>query len=254
MRIGLIVVAYGLAEDLVLLFSRSDSSKVHWYLFLHSQVEEVVAVCERLAARPNVRYYPYGENRGLAKSWNEGLIDGYHDGMDVMLIANDDAAPQYGDATRIARAAARNRDYYMVSGWGFDARALQSGDMLFSLAAINPVALEKIGYFDENFYPIYYEDRDYYRRAQLAGLGHMCIPSTHILHAGSKSRSIVPIQQHEEQFERNKAYYLRKWGGEKEYELFETPFNDPALGWKIRTNERNAPYPGYNRMDREAAG
>ena len=254
MKCGVVVVAFGLADDLENLLNRLVFQPgLFVYLFLHSRIPAVEQVCRRYAVYLNVRLYDYGVNRGLAKSWNEGLIDGYRDGMDVMLIANDDALPEHGDATRIARAALHNPGDYMVSGWGFDAQRNQSGDMLFSLAAINPIALETIGYFDENFFPIYYEDVDYYRRASLAGLERRCFPGTHILHAGSKSLGVTAAHIHEDRFARNQAYFFRKWGGEKGHEQFTTPFNDPALGIRIGAADRGAPYGEYDRTDREAA-
>jgi GT2 family glycosyltransferase len=250
LKIGIVVVAFGLADDLWQLFCRSFLyPKTECYLFLHSQIPEVRAVCERMAAYQGVHYYDYGENRGLARSWNDGLYDGYNQGMDVMLIANDDALPQHDDATRIGRVAVRNRDLYMVSGRGVDLREMKSGDMLFALAAVNPIALGKIGYFDENLFPIYYEDCDYYRRAQLAGLERHCLSTTYIQHAGSKSLDLIAAPVHEDRYRRNQAYYFRKWGGEKGHEVFATPFNQSALGLKIEADQRHHPYPGYDRID-----
>ncbi len=229
MNIHITVVAYGLADDLRKLFDSADGPDVTWHIFLHSQFPDVMRVCYDLAARGNVWLYPYGRNRGLARSWNDGLYDSYADGADVALIANDDAVAGSGDVDRIAQAALANRDKYLVSGIGHDLHEDRLGNMLLALAAINPVALETIGYFDTNFQPIYYEDIDYYRRAKLAGLEALCVGFTHIVHAGSKSLHQVPGQQdiHAATFHVNRAYYSAKWGGDNGEETYERPFGEP---------------------------
>jgi GT2 family glycosyltransferase len=250
--IDIIVVAYALAEDLLTLYASCAHPEVRFHLFLHSRFPDVVAACEQIAERPQVTLYPYGFNRGLATSWNEGLIAAYANGADVALIANDDAIAAPGDVLKLAEAAVSHREKYMVSGRGIDLSTGERKDMLFSLAAVNPVALETIGYFDENFLPIYFEDIDWYYRAKLAGLERMCIPTTNLIHAGSKSRHSLPANsaQHEQTFPRNRAYYGAKWGcADQGTESYTVPFNDARFTLKITAENRHVPYPGYNRED-----
>jgi GT2 family glycosyltransferase len=253
MNIHIVVVAYGLADDLLTLVWSANAPAIHWHIFLHSQFPDVVKACSLLAMRKNVRYYPYGVNRGLAKSWNEGLINAYQSGADVALIANDDAIATDRDIAMLVEAALFNPNAYLVSGWGRHLSTGERGDMLLSLAAINPVALDTIGCFDENFFPIYYEDIDYYRRAALAGLPHVIVTSTDIMHAGSKSLYTVPgnAAQHDITFRRNQLYYEQKWGGDKGSERFTVPFNDAQFGLGIEDARRHTPYPGYDRTDQE---
>lgn len=255
MRLAIIVVAYGLAEDLLTLYETANRLNIMWHVFLHSQFSDVVKACEKLARERNVCYYPYGVNRGLAKSWNEGLLTAYRQGADVAMIANDDILITYWDVKELAYNALSNPNAYMVSGMGHDLSTNKfDTDMLFSLAAINPIALKTIGYFDQNFYPIYFEDIDYYRRATLAGLERLTVGNTNIIHAGSKSRWSVPANnaQHETTFALNRQYYGRKWGCvDQGTETFTVPFNDARFGLKIAADDRHAPYPGYDRTDQE---
>lgn len=257
MKIGIIVYAFMLADSLNTLLGRIlAETDAHLYLFLHSQQRDVVIVCESNLSVfqwwPRINYFPYGENRGLARSANDGLIQGYADGCDVMLTCNDDVMPAPGDIEKIAQAAIDNRDRYKVEGMGYDERKKQYGPIEWALAAINPIALETIGYFDENFAPAYYDDTDYSLRARRAGLKSLVAPDTNLRHAGSGSLEQVDRNVHDDQFMRNQGYYFRKWGGEKGYELYEQPFNNPAFGLKIAESDRRAPYPGYNRVEREA--
>lgn len=255
MKIGIIVYAFMLAEPLdKLLHVLLRYSSAQIYLFRHSQYAPVVHICEEYCCINNrIHYFPYGENRGLALSVNDGLIQGYGDGCDVMLTCNDDVLPAPGDIEKIARAACANRDQYKVEGMGIEMRTGQRGPLDWALAAINPIALETIGYFDENFFPAYYDDTDYALRARRAGLQSLVVPDTQLQHAGSGSLERVDQNTHDDQFERNQAYYIRKWGGEKGHELFEFPFNNRAFGLRIAEHNRHTPYPGYDRVERKAA-
>jgi GT2 family glycosyltransferase len=260
MNIHITVIAYGLADDLLTLVAQANGAGITWHLFLHSQFPAVVAACYDLAQRERVVLYDYGDNRGVARSWNEGLIASYAGGADIAMIANDDVIASYGDVCAIAESALEERDretgspFYMVSGQGYDARQRQYGDMLMAMAAITRFGFEQLGCFDENFWPLYYEDRDYYARADRAGLARLHLADTNIWHAGSKTLYSVPGQMgwHHEQFLRNQAYYVRKWGGTPEQECFSRPFNDPALTLRINPADRNTPYPNYDRKDRHA--
>lgn len=252
MNIHLVVVAHSLADDLLRLFEAGNAENVMWHLFLHSSVPAVVQACEQIVAEyPNLYYYGYKTNRGLAKSWNEGLLAGYRDGADVVMIANDDCIPGPGDVQTLAKAALKHRQHYMVTGAGFDVRSMVHTHSRFALGAINPIALETIGCFDENFFPIYWEDVDWYRRAALAGQTMHVIDGTCIIHMGSRSVHSNPAlaRQNAETYRRNYEYYLQKWGGETGKERFRVPFNDPQFDLRISPHEREKPYPGYDRED-----
>lgn len=254
MNIHIVVVAYGLADDLLKLFYTANADNITWHLFLHSHIEAVVQACQVIRhASPKVHFYNYGYNRGLSASWNEGLYNAYYEGADVAMIANDDAIPAGGDVERIAQAALHHPKAYMVDGYGYDVKENSYGNMRFSLAAINPIALEKLGCFDENFFPIYYEDMDWFYRARLAGLELYTVPDTNIVHQGSKSLTITPSNLHHLTFTLNQKYYMRKWNGDKGSETFTIPFNDPRFDLHIPYSISHNPYGEYDRTDRHLA-
>src|SRR5205085_1350846 len=89
--------------------------------------------------------------------WTERLVDA--------------ARAARGDLDGVAAKAMRCRERYIVSCAGPHQRL---GRFLpshgYSFFAVNPIAIETIGCFDENFFPAYCEDQDYARRAALAGL------------------------------------------------------------------------------------
>lgn len=251
MKIGVIVYAYILADDLHhLLDHLLAESTAHVYLFLHSAIPQVVRVCQAFEMHERVQYFPYGVNRGLARSVNEALLLGYgRDGCDVMLNCNDDVLPGKGDVEKIAADAVEHRECWLVEGVGICGGRAEGIDI--SLGALNPTALQTIGYFDENFYPAYFEDTDYRRRAALAGLTQYTVTDTAIIHAGSKSLSQVNPTVHQNQFLRSQRYYINKWGGDRDQEVFSVPFNDPALNICIPAECIHAPYGEHDRRDYE---
>lgn len=238
MNIHITIAVYSLMAPLLNLYDRCSRLNVDWHIFLHSQNRDVRMACEQLARTRNVHYYPYGFNRGLAKSWNEGLRMAQARGADMLMLANDDIQASFADIELLTQAAQENRDRYMISGMGLDLAHKQRKDLRFALCVINPVAIETIGYFDERFAPIYYEDWDFCRRAELAGLNRLCIEGTQIVHEGSATRKDIPDDVFTANFLRNQEYYIKKWGGDgtMHSETFQHPFNDPScdLVWPKR--------------------
>ena len=258
MLLGLVVVAYNQPAWTARLFESASGSghDVSFHLFLHSDDTETARVCDELARRTDVTYYPYGVNRGLSRTWNEGVLAAYDEGADVVIVANDDVAFGPGDVGRIAAKAVAARDRYVVSCAGYHerlGRRLPSHG--YSCVAINPIAIETIGCFDENFFPAYCEDQDYARRAALAGLVEENCPDTNVVHGGSSAIFASPSLMRANALTqaRNMAYYVRKWGDHAGRERFATPFGDPELGLRIAPEERASPYgPEYDRADRLA--
>ncbi|HLB31179.1 MAG TPA: hypothetical protein VJN91_06585 [Gammaproteobacteria bacterium] len=254
MNIHIVTIAYGLAEDLKTLFGTATSARhtICWRLFLHSRFPDVLAACEYLARRNDVEYYPLGVNRGLARSWNQGILDGYAQGADVVILANDDMRPGEGDVDRLAEGAAAMRDKYVVCCDGFDARNKRDHDTGFGFTAVNPLALERIGCFDENYFPIYGEDADYRRRGKLAGLQIGVVGGTRVIHQGSKNIHTVPglLEQNQVTYAATLEYQMRKWGGHYGKETYEHPFDNPGFGLRIDPAAREHPYgPAYDRTD-----
>lgn len=96
-----------------------------------------------------------------------------------------------------------------------------------NLALFKRDIFDAIGYIDVNFYPAYYEDNDYVRRAIRAGITKSCRVLNSIyfhfwsrtIHQGGGGAS------HPGYFHENRTFYMRKWGGDFGNELFEMPFN-----------------------------
>jgi len=100
----------------------------------------------------------------------------------------------------------------------------------FSCFMITKETVEKVGFFDEGFFPAYFEDNDYHYRLKLAGGVNCAIANTLavFIHYGSRTQNqsigspIVPGPS----FEANRNYFISKWGGAPGSEKYTIPFND----------------------------
>jgi GT2 family glycosyltransferase len=253
-RVDVVTIAYnsGTAVERLAASAADSRHEVLLRLFLHSTHGPTVDACARVGAGPRVVYTPAGVNRGISRSWNDGILCGYGEGADVVVVANDDIVFGPGDLDRIAEAAAGDRGAFIVScagpHTGYGVRLPSHGYACF---AINPIALEEIGCFDENFFPAYCEDQDYSRRAQLAGLREANCPLTEVAHEGSGTiRRDAQLRQANKLSQlKNQEYYRRKWGGDAGAESFGSPFDDEAVPLRIPPSSRRHPYATHDRLD-----
>jgi GT2 family glycosyltransferase len=248
--IGTVLITY--AIDVTPLIKSMDGPDVTWHIFVHSDRPEA-KVCLRAVVQNKITFYDYRQNRGLAKSWNDGLLAAYTMDADAVIIANDDIQATHDDLLVLARAAVEHRECGVIVAEGFNVRMAEQQQLQFAIPAINPIALEQIGYFDENFTPIYFEDCDYSRRAGLAGVKFHNAGPTGIIHTGSATVGTVDELrlQNNTTFRLNYEYYCRKWGGPPGQEIFTIPFNDSRFDLNITAERRLAPYPGLDRTDLE---
>lgn len=255
MKIGVVGIAYNLPEHTRRSITSAVSqvgNQVEYHLFLHSKDEAVVRVCYELARNTEVNFYKYGVNRGLATSWNEGIHNAFQSGCDTVVVVNDDCEFAPGDLDTLAEWAVERPDMAIVQAIGSHLKNKRVEPLGYSCFAINPVAIRMIGYFDQNCFPIYWEDIDYGWRLQVAGVPFDVCTETMVQHGGSLSieQSADYERQHHQTFTANRDYYIRKWGGDKGSERWRTPFNDPQLTLKIAYHRRFAPYGDrYDRTD-----
>ena len=114
--------------------------------------------------------------------------------------------------------------------------AATSGDFIIPEPTLNPAAcalirdscVQQIGYFDEKLSPqyLYFEDTDYIRRMDLAGVKQTIAKGAYVLHVGNATlNSLTPAQmeEHHHRFRRASANYSRKWGGQPFGETLTVP-------------------------------
>lgn len=190
----------------------------------------------------------YRVDQSLSAAWNQGLDWSLERHHSFTLIINDDIlfAKQSID-NMVASFLRMEKDHKCAMITGNNVRGLYedplhtfeySTDVIayqespdFACFMVRPTIKKRIGPFDENLYPAYFEDNDYHYRIKLAGLNAFNDVSAPFYHYGSQTQNansempVVPPFA----FELNRIYYIGKWGGVPGEEHFTNPYNDSSL-------------------------
>ncbi|HKI95465.1 MAG TPA: glycosyltransferase [Gemmatimonadales bacterium] len=83
----------------------------------------------------------------------------------------------------------------------------------FSAFGINRAAVERVGWFDENFHPAYLEDCDYEYRCKLADVPIVKVKARLTHAASSTIADRFYGDQNRRTYQRNFDWYTAKWGG-----------------------------------------
>lgn len=146
-----------------------------------------------------------GRNLGVAASWNLMLKRG-----EPVVIANDDVTFEKDTFARFVEASKQACLAVSTRGW--------------DLFAQTPESIEKIGWYDERFYPAYYEDSDYAWRARLAGIEPLVVDVPYQHDRSLTLRTYSEAWQIKQGSVRSHEYFIRKWGGSPGEEKFTVPF------------------------------
>jgi GT2 family glycosyltransferase len=174
-------------------------------------------------------------NLGLAASWNFGMKRMMEDEDDFVIILS--ASAVFDKSISYFIDAILEHENRQPMG-----RYICSSKAQLHCFAHTRIGVEVGGYFDENFWPIYYEDTDFIYRAKLNNMvGKMLSSTTDIVHSYAlsiscnKNPELMSLHQHNAS--RWNQYYINKWGGDHNSEIFSTPFNNPSThinSWKIQ--------------------
>lgn len=164
-------------------------------------------------------------NWSLAKAWNEGTKQAFEEGNDFVLIINDDAFVEPNTIDKLV-SVLQATDHLLVSA----TERPNNQSVHFSCFMVGWGIFEEVGFFDENFKPIYFEDNDFIYRMRLLGVKFTAVKDAFFEHKGSQSlknkRLVGQGPQHDKEFEANQAYYIKKWGGMPGKEIYTTPLNN----------------------------
>ena len=160
----------------------------------------------------------------LSASWN--LIFNLPNHAPLILLLNDDLF--LGQTTLQRMVGRMRRGRHDVITW----------QGCWSCLLVNRTVYKEIGPFDENIRPAYREDNDWARRLRVVGkrIGTFHDPET--THLGSQTLAAMTPQERAEfnqAYEQSRRYYLAKWGGEPDHEVFTVPFDgkEPPQRWHI---------------------
>ncbi len=234
---------------------RSIDFHVETLVLVHNgedaEVGAAVATLQR--ERPAMRVVRVPENSGCAGGWNR--IVGANLTAPWWLVVNDDIAFPPGALRNIASrvwARVRSRAHADEGHFKF---WYQHGATGWSAFALTARAVREAGRFDENIYPVYFEDQDFEWRLGLAGLRSVHVRDVLVVHGSEdadeyESGSLVALangtggEALRADFTRhllrgaNARYMVQKWGAIKPASPAEperrwrTPFNRQLpVGW-----------------------
>jgi GT2 family glycosyltransferase len=188
----------------------------------------------------------WDKNIGVSAAWNQGMRRAIKDGHRYALIVNDDilftphtietlydnAVDTGGVIISPNFCIPRKHDAFFFEKKGMIESIHWSCIMVDMYQLI-----ENCGWFDENFFPAYFEDNDMFYRIHRAGLKHYLNTDVGFFHRESATGESIITQDNWNLCE---SYYKYKWGGVPGEERYSFPYNDPSKPlsyWKKSVNE-----------------
>jgi len=186
-----------------------------------------------LVSRPGVSVWTPGSprNLGVAASWNLVGARVVRDELDWLVLLSE--AVEFGDPG--------GEDLVTFLDTCEHAPVEQTpavGTLLgWKLIALRRETLERVGRFDENLWPAYFEDTDYLYRMALAGLpspreNGIALPVQAVDARSIGDAHAIRSGLVEVDMPRLAAYYEEKWGGKQGSERFVRPFDHPSTDWR----------------------
>jgi len=169
---------------------------------------------------------PPNENLGVAGSWNVGarrVLDQNLDWLVICSAACRFGAPHGQDWLDALDAAQHDGAVAVEAAHGIG----------WHLIAFSRQLIERVGLFDENFYPAYFEDNDYSWRIKCAyDLSPPYWPKVSVDVAIAGFRHGIDLGGAQPaRVEDQLSYYREKWGGAPGDEKFTRPWNVHTLDY-----------------------
>ena len=201
----------------------------------------------------NVTYTRVNEQKSLAACWNLALKDVWRRGGEHALVLNNDVVVYEGTyrmllehggefVTTVSvdkedQFVVNESDFYKRVGedeYRFEFGAVDRPHPNFSGFLICKSCFDKVGPFNEAYYPAYCEDAEYHIRMHRAGIRAVCIdlPMLHIGNGANTLRFADPADANliKRGADRNRDRFLETYGcrpGEPEYEQL---FSEATFG------------------------
>jgi GT2 family glycosyltransferase len=150
-------------------------------------------------------------NVGVSGSWNLLCQTLFAKGYTHVALLNDDIIWRKTADEIEDYIDANPNDFYLGLG-------------TWCLFVIPLTTWEKVGKFDEQFFPAYFEDNDYCLRMRLEGLKRDMSPFFNP-EVFRNSQTIAKDPSLNTNFDRNRNLFIEKWGGSPGQETYKSPYN-----------------------------
>jgi GT2 family glycosyltransferase len=223
--------------------SNNEKFELTILLYNNSTKQDIISICKEYAFKfNNIQLQDIRCNRGCSITWNDAIEYVYHSKSNFfssLIIINDDIQFFEDSFIYFVETVLKNPDIPIITADGY------------SIFSYSRYAYEKVGYFDENIRPAYFEDSDYASRIQKMNLKemHLDLKTSHI---GSAS---IPDNNLRKEFDeihlpRTKGYYNKKWDNPVIFNGFPTrylwPFDRKEESLKINYSQRKKPHPYFS--------
>jgi len=162
--------------------------------------------------------------QSVASGWNIGIKTAIEDGCEYILVINTDIVLRHDCISRLVAFAEAHQEAVLWSaGEKHDLDNLQilentdenfSEHPNFSCYMVHKTFIQKMGLFDENLVPAYFEDSDMHARIALTDNKAYCYGGALFYHFGSQTINADPVFRivMPPLFDKNRMYFERKWG------------------------------------------
>lgn len=187
-------------------------------------------------------------NKPLAKAWNDGFDRAVAGGCEYIFILNDDILFDQNGVENLVKEMDRlgegnvvlvssnnvigelSDPYHILAHQQpYEAPASVADHPNYSCFMVRKDFFEKVGRFDENFKPAWFEDNDSHHRIEMLGYRAICTAASSCVHFGGVSTAMISNPTSE----KSRQYYVMKWGGLPEghggKEAYYHPYNNPEL-------------------------
>jgi GT2 family glycosyltransferase len=171
-----------------------------------------------LDAKLPLVYVRHERNTGVAAAWNQGLKFAFQFGHDPVLVMNNDVVLAHDTVPALLRWHEKTGGIISAHSVAalhaldlVDRREIYQEPCDYSCFLISKSIVDRVGWFDEAYFPAYFEDMDYDCRAEMAGIPRGHAGDAVVCHFQSRTLHEGHIENHERHFEANRRRFLARW-------------------------------------------
>lgn len=163
---------------------------------------------------PNTTIFRPGRNIGVAAAVNAV----FRENQDLTIWTNDDVLFEKNTLAALEATALEDPDRLFCL-------PRRNAGSAFTVFLARRALFERVGWFDERFFPAYFEDNDFAYRMNLAGIQRQLVDASyhHFTSSTMAAYSADEMNEHHARFEANRRLYTQKWGGPPDCETFREP-------------------------------